>query len=55
MMPVSIAILFRMVPPAAVVGAARNSGPLKRKRKVCFFSVLMCDGTGWEWPGENLP
>lgn len=50
MMPVSIAILFLMVPPAAVAAAARNSGPLKRKRKVCFSSVSVCDGMGWnDW------
>jgi hypothetical protein len=55
MMPVSIAILFLMVPPAAVVEAARNSEPLKRKRKVCFFSVSVCNGIRWEWLGKNLP
>ena len=44
MTPVSIAILFLMVLPAAVAAAARNYGPQRRKRKVCCFSVSICDG-----------
>lgn len=54
-MPVSIAILFRMVLPAVVAAAVRNSEPLKRKRKVCFFSVSVCDGMREERLGKHLP
>ena len=57
--PVSIAILFLMVLPAAVAAVARNCGPQKRRRKVCCFSVSICDGlrgmTGRHLPKEMGP
>lgn len=55
MMPVSIAILFLTVPPAAVAAAARNSEPLKRKRKVCLFFVSVCEWDRVGMIGEESP